>query len=105
MQPIILILIGSFVITIGDLFFKQWVINSSNWVYACGMTLYLIGAAFLAATFKTQNIAVASVIFILVNAILLSLISWFYFKETLTPLQIFGMVLGLIGVIILEVSH
>jgi len=47
---------------------------------------------------------VASVIFVIFNVVILAIVSWFYFKETLSIWQIMGIVLGLTSVILLEFS-
>jgi multidrug transporter EmrE-like cation transporter len=72
--------------------------------YIFGIVLYLIGANFLALSYKYKNIAVASVMFIMINVIILLFVSWLYFKEPLTILQTVGIVLGLISVVILEIA-
>jgi len=64
----------------------------------------MIGLLFLAQSFKYKNIAVASTIFVIVNVITLSIVSWLYFKETLTPFQIIGIILGLSSIIFLELA-
>lgn len=101
---IILLLIGGLILTIGDIFMKKWVGNNSYLFYIIGLAIWLVGLNFLAQSFKFKNIAVASVIFVIFNAITISLVSWFYFKETLSPLQIFGIILGIMAVVILELA-
>jgi len=101
---IILLLIGGIILTVGDIFMKKWVNTNAHIFYFVGLVIYLIGLNFLAQSFKFKNIAVASLIFILVNIVTLSIVSWFYFKETLSPLQITGMIFGIIAVIILELA-
>jgi multidrug transporter EmrE-like cation transporter len=101
---IILLLIGGIILTVGDIFMKKWVNTNAHIFYFVGLVIYLIGLNFLAQSFKFKNIAVASLIFILVNIVTLSIVSWFYFKETLSPLQIAGMIFGIIAVIILELA-
>lgn len=83
---------------------KKWVGNNSYLFYIIGLAIWLVGLNFLAQSFKFKNIAVASVIFVIFNAITISLVSWFYFKETLSPLQIFGIILGIMAVVILELA-
>jgi len=101
---IILLLLGGIILTIGDIFMKKWVNTNLHIFYFVGLAIYLIGLNFLAQSFKFKNIAVASMIFIIFNIITLSIVSWFYFKETLSPLQITGMIFGIIAVIILELA-
>jgi multidrug transporter EmrE-like cation transporter len=106
MQYVALILlgIGGLILTIGDIFMKNWVSSSKNIFYVIGLGIYIIGLNFLAFSFKYKNIAVASVIFVLFNVITLALVSWLYFKEPLNTFQIIGIVLGLGAVILLEFS-
>jgi len=101
---IILLLIGGLILTLGDIFMKKWV-NTNAWLfYFIGLAAYLIGLNFLAQSFKFKNIAVASVIFVIFNVVTLSIVSWFYFKETLSPIQIIGMIIGIIAIVILEIA-
>jgi multidrug transporter EmrE-like cation transporter len=83
---------------------KKWVGTNNYWFYVLGMLIYIVGLNFLAQSFKYKNIAVASVIFVLFNIITLSVFSWIYFKESLSVLQIVGIVIGLVSVIVLEVA-
>jgi multidrug transporter EmrE-like cation transporter len=100
----ILLLIGGIILTVGDILMKKWV-SSNNYVfYIVGMIVYLVGMNFLAQSFKYKNIAVASVIFVIFNVVTLSIVSWLYFKETLSALQIVGIVVGLCSVILLEMA-
>jgi len=83
---------------------KKWVVTNNYWFYAIGMVIYLVGLNFLAQSYKFKNIAVASVIFVIFNVVTLSLVSWFYFKETLSLLQIIGICLGIVAVVLLELA-
>lgn len=103
---LVLILIGSLILTVGDIVMKHWVVGGANspYLYALGLGIYLAGTNFLAFSFKYKNIAVASVMFILINVAILTVISWFYFRETLSPLQLVGIGFGITAVIILELA-
>jgi len=101
---IILLLIGGLILTIGDIFMKKWINTNAYLFYFIGLATYLIGLNFLAQSFKFKNIAVASVIFVIFNIVTLSLVSWFYFKETLSPMQIIGIVIGIIAIVVLELA-
>lgn len=105
MDPaIILLATGAFIDTLGDIIMKKWVINKSIWIFALGMFTYLVGLGFLAYSYNYKNIAVASVIFVILNIIMLSIASWFYFNETLSILQITGIIIGIIAIIVLELG-
>lgn len=99
---IILLVIGAFIDTIGDIIMKKWVISKNIWIFIFGMLTYLIGLGFLAYSYNYKNIAVASVIFVILNIIMLSIASWIYFGEPLSSLQIIGIIMGIITIIILE---
>jgi multidrug transporter EmrE-like cation transporter len=99
---LLLVLIGGVILTIGDVFMKQWSSNNSWLTFAIGLLTWSVGLVFLAFSFKYKNIAVASLIFSLSNVIFLTLLSWLYYKETLTTYQIIGMLIGIVAVIFLE---
>lgn len=99
---LVLVLIGGLILTIGDIFMKQWT-HSNNWTtFIIGLVTWCIGLVFLAFSFKYKNIAIASLIFSLSNVITLALFSWLYYKEVLTLYHIIGIILGIIAVIFLE---
>jgi len=102
--PVILLAIGGLIVTAGDLFMKEWVITNKPYIYLIGMVVYLAGMNFLAFSFKYKNIAVASVIFILINVISLLVFSYFYFHEKLSGLEITGILLGIVAIIMLELA-
>lgn len=95
---------GGIVLTIGDLFMKEWVITNKSWIYIVGIIIYIIGLNFLAFSFKYKNIAVATVIFVLINIITLLTFSYFYFHEKLTGLEIGGILLGIAAIVMLELA-
>ena len=101
---IALLLVGGAVLTLGDIIMKKWVVGGGNLLYLSGMAIYLLGLVFLVETFKYKNIAVASTIFVIFNVIILALVSWVYYKETLSIIQIIGIVMGIAAVIILEIG-
>jgi len=100
--PIILLLAGGVIVTIGDIAMKKWVVSNLASFYLIGMIIYIVGLNFLAQSFKYRNIAVASVMFIIFNVVTLSIVSWLYFKEPLSTPNIIGMALGIIAVIVME---
>jgi len=99
---LILVLIGGLILTIGDVFMKQWSLNNNWSTFILGMFIWVIGLICLAFSFKSKNIAVPSLIFSLSNVVFLTLLSWLYYKEPLTTYQILGMILGTSAIIFLE---
>jgi multidrug transporter EmrE-like cation transporter len=102
--PFLILLAGGSILTLGDIVMKKWIQAGHAGWYLLGLGVYLIGLNFLAQSFRYKNMAVASTIFVVCNVITLSLISWFYFKETLSPLQLVGIVLGLSSIFFLEMA-
>ncbi len=102
--PFILLFLGGTILTIGDLVMKKWVSNQNWSTFVFGLLIYLFGLVFLGLSFKYKNIAVASTIFVVFNIITLLLVSWLYFKETIEPLQLAGIGLGIIAIILLEIA-
>lgn len=102
--PIILLFIGGLILTMGDLVMKKWIIENNITIFISGLAIYLLGLIFLAYSFKYKNIAAASTIFVIFNIITLSIVSWIYFKETLTPFQMIGIALGIVSILFLELS-
>jgi len=103
--PILLLALGGIVLTAGDIVMKKWIVTSSAPTFFIGLAIWMIGLLFLAQSFKYKNIAIASTIFVIFNVVTLSLVSWFYFKEKLTPIEFFGIFLGILSIIILESSE
>jgi len=101
---LLLIFIGGIVLTVGDLVMKKWVGNSSPFLYGLGLAIYLIGMVFLSQSFKFKNIAVASLMLVLFNIVTLLIVSWFFYQEKLSLLQMIGIAFGLISIVILELK-
>ncbi len=99
-----LLAIGGLTLTIGDLFMKEWVTTNKSWIYLIGIIIYIIGLNFLAFSFKYKNIAVATVIFILINITSLLIFSYFYFHEKLSVMEIGGILLGIAAIVMLELA-
>lgn len=59
---------------------------------------------FLSLSYRYKNIAVASTMLVIFNIITLAIVSWLYFKEALTPMQLIGIGLGIASVIFLELA-
>ena len=71
-------------------------------LYIGGLAIYLIGLVFLVESFKSENIAVASAIFVIINIATLLLVSWLWFGDKLSLLQIVGLALALVAIALLE---
>ena len=104
MPAIVILILGGLILTIGDIVFKFYAETSKSFLYVIGIIIYIIGLMFLVQTFKTENIAVASAVFVIVNIVSLLMISRFYFGEQLSLLQLIGLVIAIIAILILELG-
>jgi multidrug transporter EmrE-like cation transporter len=95
--------VGALILTIGDVVMKEWTISNKPVLFILGMVFYMIATAIMAISFKYKNIAVASLMFILINVLLISAISYFYFHDRFTIQELIGLVLGMAAVIMFEV--
>lgn len=102
--PFSLILAGAIIDTIGDVVMKTWIVSGRKTVFIIGLLIYLVGLVFLAESYKGEKIPVASIIFVVLNVVILTLVSWLYFKESLNSLQIIGILLGITSVVVLELT-
>ncbi len=104
--PLIILFIGGLVLTAGDILFKFWVEKSGTYfsnLYVIGILLYLIGSMFLVQSYKYDiNIVAAGIIQVLFNTIILVVVSYFYFHESLTTLQVVGVILGIISIYLIK---
>ena len=100
-----LLISGGLILTVGDVIMRFWVKSRQPILYVAGLFFYLIGLNFLAQSYRFRNIAVASAVIVVINIVALTIISYVYFKARLTPLEIFGLVLAVIAVIIIELGQ
>jgi multidrug transporter EmrE-like cation transporter len=104
---LILLAIGGTLLTLGDIVFKTWATANAPYLsyqYILGLALYIAGLLCLIETFRTQNIAVATAVFVLINIATLALVSWFWFGEKLSLLQVAGLVCAAAAVLLLELG-
>ena len=102
MKAYFLIALAGCILTAGDLVQKQWVTTGKTWIFWLGIAIWAFGSLFLAMSYKYKNMAVASMIYILVNILTLVVISWVAYGEKLDTKQMVGMGLALIAVFLLE---
>ncbi len=103
--PLVVLMLGGLILTLGDVFAKEWVRGAGAKWAVLAMAVYMVGMGALMWSFKYKNIAVASVLFVLFNALTLTLLSWWRYKEPLSMPQLAGMAIALAGVIVLELSE
>jgi len=103
--PYLILFISGLILTIGDLIFKSWALKGACYslIYVFGIIAYLIGSMLLVESYKLDvNIAVAGVIQIIFNTLILVIFTYFYFHEPLTTKQIAGLVLAVISLYLIR---
>ena len=103
-----LLLIGGIFLSIGDISMKEWMrVSDGNLLihspyYLLGLLVYCIGLTFFAYSLRDKNIAVASIIIIFFNVLIVLLVGYFFFNEQFTLLHLIGILLGLASIAVLE---
>jgi len=102
---ILLLLISGIILTIGDVIMKEWTRNNKFSWFSFGMIFYIVASVLISYSFKYKNIAIATMIYVVFNVFLLTVISWFYFKEKMNLMDFIGLGMGLASIMILELAH
>lgn len=101
----LLLLIAGILLTVGDLVLNAWVGSGDSWkLYTIGILFYFIALNFLARSYKFENIAVASVIMEIFNLVTYLAISYWKFGETISRLEILGIILGIAAITCFELA-
>ncbi len=98
------ILSGAIVWTLGDVLLKQYSVNNKPLFLILGLIVGAGGLFLLSQSFRFKNMASANMMMVTLNAILLFVVSWLFFKEQISLTQLGGIVLSLAGLYLLEVS-
>ena len=98
-----LMILVAIVETIGDILFKFWAIKEKNIFLVIGVVLYMIATIIFAFSLKYEALSKAISIFSILTIILVVLAGFFIFKENITYLQKIGILLGIIGIVLIEI--
>lgn len=102
---ILLIFIAGLLLTVGDLILRSWVDNQDVWrLYVFGVIFYFIALNFLARSYRFENIAIASVIMEVFNIITYLAISYWKFGDTISRLEVAGLLLGIAAITCFELG-
>jgi multidrug transporter EmrE-like cation transporter len=104
LSPLVLLFIGGIILTVGDVIAARWVHTGGNYLYIFIMLLYMFGMFFLISSYKSEDIAVASVILVIFNVVILTIAGILFFHEGVSITKIVGILLGLIAVVLLELG-
>ena len=86
-----------------DVLFKKWSLGSKSWWLIIGLVIYMIGTTFWAYSLKYGHLSKAISIFTILNLVILVLVGVFIFKEDLSLTNKIGIILGIIGIILIEI--
>ncbi len=88
--------------SLGDLSFRySALLSKRSWLVA-GIALYAVGTAIWAYTLKYEDVSDAIVIVNIINLILVILVGVLFFHEQTSPLNLTGLVLGVISIVLLQ---
>ena len=97
-------ILSGFILTGGDIMLRSWL--QTKWSHGFEFTflVYISGVFCMMMSFFQQNIALATVAAVILNAVGYLLFAYFYYGDTIGVWQIVGIVLGLIAFTIIELK-
>ena len=87
---------------VADILFKKWSLGDNRAFLIAGLALYAIGTAAWAYSLKFEILAKAISVFTILNLVAVALAGLIIFKEHLSLTNKIGFLLGLAGVILIE---
>jgi hypothetical protein len=92
------------ILTAGDVTLRFWF--EAKWAHGFEVTflLYMLGVFFMMMSFFEQNIAIATIAAIVLNAVGYLVAVYFIYGDSITLWQTVGVALGLIALAILEIA-
>lgn len=96
------IVLGGVFLTGGDILFR--IFQSSQWKFGfvVAFCVYGIGSLCMMLSFFGENIAVASILTLVFNVLIYLAAAYFFFGDTVSHREIFGILLGLAAVMVIE---
>ncbi len=92
--------IGIVSIVSGDVFAKFWSKSHIQLHATASLIFYILGGlVFISIVAKSHSVGISNVIWNLAGIIGTLAFSYFLFSETISPLQFFGIVLGIVSII------
>lgn len=97
-------LASGFILTVGDIILRSWL--PEKWSYGFELTflIYVLGVFCMMMSFFQQNIALATVAAVIINAVGYLLAVYLIYGDTISTWQAAGIFLGLVAFAILELS-
>ncbi len=101
----VLLCLAAISVVTGDVLAKYWSTNVKSVFYFAALVAYAFSGFFYIPTLLREGLVVTSVVWSILSIIGFLAVGIILFKETLTPLQIAGVVLGILALIILTLGE
>lgn len=83
---------------------KMWIITGKPFYIGLTSLGFAIAGFFFALSLKYEDVAIVNIIWIALSIILVAMMGYFIFKEHLSSIDIFGIVLVMAGVVLLNIK-
>jgi len=100
-----LIVFAAAAVITGDYFAKAWSVNGSGIYLLFAFFGYFFSGFFYIPTLLREGLIVTSVTWLVLSTAGFLIIGALVFKETLSPVQIFAIILGILSISILSLYH
>lgn len=98
--------LSAFLLTVGDLLFRLWAAGGWTLGFWIAFTVYMVGIFCMMLSFFGEHIAIASTICIIFNCVAYLIIAYWFFGDTISPMQLAGIILGIAAVFLMQLgSH
>ena len=91
-------------LTIGDVMFRLWAVGGWAVGFWTAFAVYMVGIFCMMLSFFGEHIAVASTICIVFNCVAYLIIAYWFFGDTISPVQLGGIGLGIAAVFLMQLG-
>ncbi len=102
LPPFVWISLSAVLFTSADILFRFWYQSTTTLYFLMAFCISAIGIFCLSMSFPYQNIAVATVVCILINIALYLIFAFLIFGDIITIKQSIGLLIGFTAIFILE---
>ena len=88
----------------GTLCAKFWSIHKTPWLLAATFILFGSAGFVFARSLRYEGMAITNVLWIAISVILVAILGYFTFKESIAPIQMVGIVVIAIGLILINLK-
>jgi multidrug transporter EmrE-like cation transporter len=96
------VILAAMISVVGDLFGKMWATGKGTWYYFAALAAWTLGSIVYLPVLAKQGLIVATLLWCIINVLGFVFLGVVLFKETLTPLQWTGVILGVVGMALLS---